>query len=174
MHTVDEIREEFFRIDRILLIDTSKIEIEFSTRSVKRHGSCKCVRRADGTWQPVKVMIAEFLREEESGLFWDTVRHEYAHAAATLITGKSSGHDAVWKAICKRIGCTGKVYAENTAASRKRSQDAAKYSVTCMKCGAVSLYMRKGEIIKRIESGKKTGIICTKCGGKNFKLTVLR
>jgi len=171
MHTAQEIKTEFLRLDKLLGIDTSNIEIVFSKRTVKRHGSCQCVRRESGTWHPVKVMIADFLREGDDTAFWDTVRHEYAHAAATLLTGRNCGHNAVWKGICAKIGCSGTVRAESTAASRQRARDAAKYVVTCMGCGEMSLYMRKTELIKRLEKGKASGVICTVCGGRKFKLT---
>ncbi|MBQ8830472.1 MAG: SprT-like domain-containing protein [Oscillospiraceae bacterium] len=171
MHTVKEIKEEFLRLDKLLGINTSNIEIVFSKRTVKRHGSCKCVRMSDGAWRPEKVMIADFLRTGDDFAFWDTVRHEYAHAAATLITGKNCGHNAIWKSICKKIGCSGNVRAESTTASRQRARDAAKYAVTCLGCGEVSLYMRKTELIKRLEKGGPSGVICTVCGGKKFKLT---
>ncbi len=99
MHTVNEIKAEFLRLDKLLGINTSDIEIVFSKRTVKRHGSCQCVRNTDGKWRPVKVMIADFLRSDDAA-FWETVRHEYAHAAATIVTGKNCGHNAVWKNIC--------------------------------------------------------------------------
>ena len=171
MHTIQEIKKEFSRLDKLLGTDTSNIEIVFSKRTVKRHGSCQCIRGSDGVWRPAKVMIADFLRNGDDGEFWDTVRHEYAHAAATLITGKNCGHNAVWKSICKKIGCSGNVRAENTAASRQRAHDAAKYVITCMGCGEQSFYMRKTELIKRLEKGGASGVICTVCGGKKFKLT---
>ena len=170
MPTVQDIKTEFLELDKLLGINTSNIEIVFSKRTVKRHGSCQCVRGADGKWRPVKIMIAEFLLTDYDA-FWDTVRHEYAHAAAALLTGKNCGHNAVWKGICCKIGCSGNVRAESTAASRQRARDAAKYAVTCLGCGEVSLYMRKTELIKRLERGGPSGVICTVCGGKKFKLT---
>ena len=172
MPTVQDIKTEFLRLDKLLGINTSDIEIVFSKRTVKRHGSCQCVRGADGKWRPVKIMIADFLRSGDERTFWDTVRHEYAHAAATILTGKNCGHNAVWKGICLKIGCSGKTYAESTAASRQRARDAAKYAVTCLGCGEVSLYMRKTELIKRLERGGPSGVICTVCGGKKFKLSL--
>lgn len=174
MHTTEEIRAEFQRLDKLLFIDTSKVEIVFSKRTVKRHGSCQCKRTSSGTYFPVKIMIADFLRYGDDSIFWDTVRHEYAHAAAAILTGKNCGHNSVWKAICRKVGCTGRVYAESTAASRKRAQDAAKYAVTCLGCGEVSLYMRKGDIVKRLEEGKGAGVMCTICKGKKFSLKILR
>ena len=170
MPTVQDIKTEFLKLDKLLGINTSNVEIVFSKRTVKRHGSCQCVRGADGKWRPVKIMIAEFLLTDYDA-FWDTVRHEYAHAAAALLTGKNYGHNAVWKGICCKIGCSGNVRAESTAASRQRARDAAKYAVTCLGCGEVSLYMRKTELIKRLERGGPSGVICTVCGGKKFKLT---
>lgn len=174
MRTVSEIRSMFEKLDGLLCIDTSNVEIVFSKRAVKRHGSCKFCRGANGTWIPEKIMIADFLRQGDEMLLRDTVLHEYAHAAAAILTGENCGHNRVWKAVCKKIGCSGRVYAENTAASRQRVQDAAKYAVTCVECGTESLYMRKGDVVKRLEKGRNPGVICTVCKGRKFKLTVLR
>ena len=171
MHSIEEIRAEFLRLDKLLGIDTSDVEIAFSKSAVHRHGSCKFVRGIDGKPKPSKVTIAEFLRNEEDGDFWDTVRHEYAHAAAAILTGNSCGHNVIWKRICKKVGCSGKVRAENTTASRQRAHDAAKYVITCLGCGQQSFYMRKTELIKRLEKGGPSGVICTICKGKKFSLT---
>lgn len=36
--------------------------------------------------------------------FWDTIRHEYAHALVTLRDGKLHRHDGVWKSACCEVG----------------------------------------------------------------------
>jgi len=41
-------------------------------------------------------------------------------------------------------------------------------------CGEVSLYMRKTEVIKRLEAGQIPGVMCTVCKGRKFSLKVLR
>lgn len=173
MHTVEEIKAEYRRLDRILNIDTSKIEIAFSNRSAKRHGSCKLERQSDGVWAPVKILIAGFLRDDDEK-FWDTVRHEYAHAATAVITGEKHGHDALWKAVCKKVGCSGKVYAENTGVSATAALSKAKYKLVCSDCGAESLYIRETKLIRTLKAGRKNNVVCCRCKGSNIRLFELR
>ena len=102
MYTADDIRAEFERLDKLFFIDTSKVEIAFSKRAVNRLGCCQCKKTVNGTWFPVKIIIADFLRNGDPSAFWDTVRHEYAHAAAAILTGKNCGHNSIWKNICRK------------------------------------------------------------------------
>ena len=171
MYTADDIRAEFERLDKLFFIDTSKVEIAFSKRAVNRLGCCQCKKTVNGTWFPVKIIIADFLRNGDPSAFWDTVRHEYAHAAAAILTGKNCGHNSIWKNICRKIGCSDRARAKSTEESRQREWDAAKYVVTCLGCGEESLYIRKTELIKRLEAGGPSGVICTVCKSKKFKLT---
>lgn len=103
MHTVEEIIREYKKLDQIVGVDTSELEIAFSSRAVYQYGCCKYQQKKRKV-VPYKILIASFLREEEEA-FWNTVRHEYAHAAAALLTGKNQGHNSVWKAVCQKIGC---------------------------------------------------------------------
>ena len=105
MHSVEEIRAEYDRLDRMLGVDTSGAEIVLSTRSVKRLGSCR-YPTPDG--KPMRIMISTAILNDDAQ-FWDTVRHEYAHAAVFLLRpGERHVHDAVWRDVCRRIGCTPK------------------------------------------------------------------
>ena len=92
MHTVEEIRREYKRLDQMIGVDTSHLEIVFSPRAVYQYGCCK-YQQKNRKIAPYKILIASFLLEEESA-FWNTVRHEYAHAAAALLTGKNQGQFA--------------------------------------------------------------------------------
>ena len=105
MHTIQEIRTEYDRLDRLLGVDTSEVEIVISPRSVKRLGSF----RAPGEnvpplfAKPLQISISVAALKDD-GLFWDTIRHEYAHAVVHLThPGERHGHDEAWKAVCRRI-----------------------------------------------------------------------
>lgn len=171
MHSIDEITEEYRRLDRLLKTDTSDVQVAFSKRSVRRYGSCKCERMPDGRWRPVKILIADFLRDEDEA-FWDTVRHEYAHAAAALMTGERHGHDGVWKKLCAEVGCSGNIYAAGTKAAENAAAVHAKYKIVCAKCGSESVYMRETKLIKLLKKGRG-GAVCRVCGGKSFRLYCL-
>lgn len=83
---------------------------------------------------------ADFLRADDDAML-DTARHEYAHVAAALLTGRRHGHDAVWKDICVRIGCKPERLAGTTAAQEAKNAGCG-YLVRCKTCGAESRYLR--------------------------------
>ena len=111
MDGLEAVRAEYDRLDRILGIDTSGILLSCSARMVRQYGvCCFCGDR------PAKIRLAAFLLDEPEQLH-KTALHEYAHAAAALLTGRRHGHDAVWKAICLRIGCAPERLSEPCACS---------------------------------------------------------
>mgnify|MGYP000535087244 CR=1 FL=1 len=64
MHTVEEIRREYKRLDQMIGVDTSHLEIIFSPRAVYQYGCCK-YQRKNRKMTPYKILIASFLLEEE-------------------------------------------------------------------------------------------------------------
>ncbi|MGM9614909.1 MAG: SprT-like domain-containing protein [Oscillospiraceae bacterium] len=173
MHTIQEIRAEYDRLDRLLHVNTSGIEIVISSRSVKRLGSFRSpggnVPPSSAT--PLRISISAVVMEDDA-LFWDTIRHEYAHAVVYLThPGERHGHDEVWKAVCRRIGCTPK---STTAASDGQKEEwaaSAKYRVHCERCGADSYYHRAGKIVQTLLYGDRTRVRC-RCGSHELSLYV--
>lgn len=106
MFTLSDIRTEFDRLDAISGLCTKDIPIRISTRMSRTLGVCRS-RSTDGgkTAQIIDVAIADYLcrygTEEE---FYNTVRHEYAHAYNILTEGHHCGHDARWKEAAVRFG----------------------------------------------------------------------
>ena len=147
MWTLEQVRAEYRRLDRLLGIDTSGIPVRFSKRMTRQYGVCTFLKN-----RPQEIRLADFLRQEDA-VFWDTARHEYAHAAAALLTGKRHGHDGA-------------------AAEENRKRIAAArgvYVVTCLGCGAESRYLRRGKVVQALEE-KRGQIRCRRCGGKKFRL----
>ncbi len=170
MHTVEEIRREYDRLDGLCGVDTSGVEIVISTRSVKRLGSFRYPAPGRNT-KPRVTISAAILENEEQ--FWDTVRHEYAHAAVWLShPGERHGHDEVWKAVCRKIGCTPKSMAPPSEELERTRRERAKYLVRCRSCGAETYYLRSGKIIKLMERGYRKRIRCGSCGGSDLALYV--
>ena len=134
MWTLEQVRAEYHRLDRLLGIDTSGIPVRFSKRMTRQYGVCTFLKN-----RPQEIRLADFLRQEDQ-VFWDTARHEYAHAAVALLTGKRHGHDEVWRAVCRRIGCPeDRLALQCAAAEENRKRIAAArgvYVVTCLGCGA--------------------------------------
>lgn len=169
MQTLAEIETEYRRLDRLLGIDTSSIPVSFSRRMVRRYGSCSF--QGD---RPTAIRLASFLQEDAQALR-DTALHEYAHAAVALLTGRRHGHDAAWRSVCRRIGCSEQRLAEPCAAAEEhRSEIAAQrgvYVVTCLGCGASTQYVRRGPVVQALERGGWfCRCRCRACGSSRFRL----
>lgn len=172
MDALETVRAEYDRLDRILGIDTSGILLSCSARMVRQYGvCCFCGDR------PAKIRLAAFLLDEPEQLR-KTALHEYAHAAAALLTGRRHGHDAVWKAVCLRIGCAPERLSEPCAAARRRAEEYEKgragtpvWLVVCRGCGAVSRYRRRGKVVQLLQQHPTTSAcVCRQCGGRSFAL----
>ena len=93
MHSLEEVRAEYDRLDRLCGVDTSGIELKISKRAVKQLGSFRSPRR--GGIDGLRITLSYLILEDDEQ-FWDTVRHEYAHAAVYLLhPGERHGHDRV-------------------------------------------------------------------------------
>ena len=114
----------------------------------RQYGVCTFVKN-----RPQEIRLADFLRREDQ-VFWDTARHEYAHAAAAILTGKRHGHDEAWKAVCRRIGCPPERLAPSCeAAAENRRRIEAVRGVRCeyavgqlMKLGMIRELGRKNVV----------------------------
>lgn len=170
MHSVEEIRAEYDRLDRLCGVDTSAIEIALSRRGARRLGSFRFPSK--GSAAPLRITINGNLLTEEAR-FWDTVRHEYAHAVVYLRhPGQRHGHDAVWRAACREVGCSPNRLAQQTAEGLAALEGQAKYRVHCHICGRDSYYLRAGKVVKLLLRGKGRQLHCTFCGGSSFALYV--
>lgn len=168
MHSIQDIRAEYDRLDRLLGVDTSGVEIVISRRSVKRLGSCRYP--APGKAQPIRITISALILDDDEQ-FWDTIRHEYAHAVV-LITrpGERHGHDAVWKEVCRRIGCQPKSLAPASEDMERSRRERARYLVRCNACGAETYYLRAGKIVSLMERGYRRRLRCARCGSDDLAL----
>ena len=70
MWTLEQVRAEYRRLDRLLGIDTSGIPVRFSKRMTRQYGVCTFLKN-----RPQEIRLADFLRQEDA-VFWDTARHE--------------------------------------------------------------------------------------------------
>ncbi len=172
-YTVDDIRREYSRLDALTGANVAALPIKISKRGVKRYGSCRWQMR-NGTVYPVSITISDFILDCEEG-FWDTIRHEYAHALVALRTGRKHGHDGVWKAACKEIGCEPSrlVHQEDAHAfSVERRAQRERYEVYCRCCLRRWRYMRKTKDIKAIEAGRPC--YCKPCGSSDLGIHYLK
>ena len=99
-HTLDDVRREYDRLDALCGVDTTQVALRISKRATKRLGSCKYVGNAVES-----VTISDFVLDAADEVFYDTIRHEYAHALVKLrFPRERHGHDARWKAACLEVG----------------------------------------------------------------------
>lgn len=168
MHTVQEIRAEYRRLDKIVGISTEKVELSVSKRAKKRLGCFQTPQLLKGI--PAKIIIAELVMESDE-LFMETIRHEYAHAAVYYLDPlKNHGHDKTWKKMCKLVGCSGKATIKLEGDTKQQMKTEAKYIVRCKGCGNETSYLRRGKVVDTIMSGRGRTLRCAKCGGSGFEL----
>lgn len=166
MHTIDEIRAEYDRLDALCGVDSRGIELVISRRMTQRLGA---FRYPGGGRGPQIAISALLLTEDEA--FWDTVRHEYAHALLWLRHPRERhGHDELWKAACREVGCEAKSRAPMSETQRARRAERAKYILRCELCGQETSYLRAGKIVTLVKSGRGDRIRCRRCGGQRFSL----
>ena len=164
MFTVKDIREEYDRLDKFTNVDTSNIMIEISTTSLKRLGCCHFFNN-----QPSRITIADFVLKDKK-LFYDVIRHEYAHAVVKLrYPNEKHGHDYVWKRVCIEVGCKPSCkYSVESDTLNNIINEKAKYVVTCETCGKLFPYQRKPKIIEAIKNNDTGRYSCPKCRNSKF------
>ncbi len=168
MHTLDEVRAEYDRLDRLVGIDTGSIELRISTRAVRQLGSFRCPSVPGKA--PLRITLSKLILDDDEQ-FWDTVRHEYAHAAVYLLyPGEKHGHDAVWRKMCRLVGCSGRRLAPERGDGAQLREDRTRYIVRCEGCGSESRYLRRGKVIDSLLLGRR--LRCRRCGGDRFALLV--
>ena len=166
MHTLAEVRSEYDRLDALCGVDTRHIRLEVSTRAQRRLGCYK-----EG--KPPVISISAFVLGDDKR-FWDTVRHEYAHALVAIRhPGERHAHDALWKAACREVGCAPKATVKPDPEERERRESRANYRVRCKGCAQETLYFRRGKVVELVERGRGSRLRCTKCGGNRFTLEYL-
>ena len=166
MFTVNDIKAEYARLDSKLNVDTSNIEIKISTQAINRLGSC---RSRNGI--PIRITITDFVLKDND-LFYDVIRHEYAHALTKLRYPKEKhGHDYIWQGVCREVGCNpSRVNEIESDVIGQVQENKKKYIVTCESCGSESKYYRKSNIVKYLENGQNGRYYCNRCNNKSFRL----
>lgn len=174
MFTKTDIYNEYKRLDKIhnqTIANT--IPLEITGRCVNRQGAYKVTWRGQNIVRE-RIVISDFMLEAPEADFMDTIRHEYAHAAATRQTLKNEGHGVLWQAWARKVGAKPEQYVTEIPEAQKARIQAKEamqkdYIVTCDSCGCEWTYHRKGKIVKLVESGSHS-ITCPYCHGKNFSV----
>ena len=162
--TIDDIRNEYRRLDLVTGVDTSEISVALSGRFRRKLGLCRFRRSALGRYIPVEIVIGKQVLGASPEVFYDTIRHEYAHAAVTLLDSRNHGHDAAWKKMCRCVCCrpSGTVKAGSLEGALPKSEP--RYIVRCERCGRENKYYRKGKVVDSLIKGRS--LYRCSCGGK--------
>ena len=174
-HTLREARNEYDRLDRLLGVDTSGIELAVSPHRGKRLGSFRSPnpRTSSRIAVPPRILLSAAVLENDE-LFWDTIRHEYAHAVVWLThPDERHGHDAIWKDVCRQIGCTPRATTAASEEQKREWMNTAKYRVHCESCGADTYYQRAGKVVSILMRGEKRRLRCP-CGSCDLSLYIRR
>jgi len=164
--TLEDVRREYDRLDALCGVDTSRIPLAVSTRAKKRLGSCKYV---GGT--VAGVTISDFVLGAPEDVFYDTIRHEYAHALVKLRAPREKhGHDAVWKAACIEVGCAPARCCDASALPDlpPRREAPYRYRLRCLVCGAHWDYKRMTKALCLVARGGSRYCTCPRCRGHRF------
>lgn len=173
MHSIEDIRAEYARLDKLCGINSSGIEIKISHRAFTTFGLCKFVKKRR-KYVPTKIQITDFVLNYEDE-FWEIIRHEYAHLLVMMRDGVNHGHDAVWKRACLEVGCTPSRLIDSEAldqcaAERRRGSarepSLFRFEVTCPACGHKWQYKTECKIVR---AAKKHNCYCP-CGCKDLTL----
>lgn len=117
--------------------DDYNITVSVSGRMKKTLGWCE-VQIKNGVHRPSEIRISNYLLENSTlPVIKDVIYHEAAHALVTIETGENHGHDAVFKAMCARIGTTndGTV---TQAFEVTEPEKYYKYTTYCANCGKMT------------------------------------
>ena len=169
--TVEDIRREYDRLDALCRVDTGALSLRVSTRAVKRLGSCKYIgSRVEG------ITISDFVMDAPDDVFYDTIRHEYAHALVKLrFPREKHGHDAVWKAACREVGCAPERCCDPSVLppAPNRRAEPYRYRLRCLVCGAVWNYKRRTKVLSLVVRGGSRRCTCPYCKGHRFTVESL-
>ena len=170
MHTLKEVRREYDRLDALIGVDTSAIELKISKRAVRQLGSFRCPARPGAG--PLRITLSALILDDDEG-FWDTIRHEYAHAAVYLLhPNEKHGHDRLWRDMCRRVGCTPKRLAPEDGRAAELRKEKIKYIIRCQSCGRECGYIRRGKSVDMMMSWRRRFLRCSACGSGKLILLV--
>ncbi len=139
--------------------------VKINGRLTKTLGRVIAEPAAFDSYKPQVIEFSrQFLETSTDESVRQVIMHEFAHWAVLVETGEAHGHDAIFKAMCRRIGC--QADRPQTKVERTVSDDKLfKYIVRCEDCGNEVHYSRAGKVVKHPD-----WYGCGRCGGENLKV----
>ncbi len=162
---IEDIRKEYDRLDALCGVDTRKVAIRISNRMTRKLGFFSV---SGGPFFPKKEIVISSRCMDDEDLFYEVIRHEYAHAAVYLKRPlERHVHDAMWKDMCRKVGCRPRATIKTDGAYKAKERPY-KYEIVCRKCGASGKYKTMSKVVKAA-MGKTFGTVsCRRCGSHRF------
>ena len=163
--TTQEIYNECVKIFSSVDLEFNNIEIKINGRLTKTLGRC-CYEVQGSKLTPIRLEFSRLVIEKgDSKLIEDVIKHECAHAIATIETGEKQSHNMYFKSVCARIGTTNDT-PSTVAKYNAGDAEIYKYIINCEKCKkVVGKYHRAGNVVKMTPYYR-----CSNCGG-SLKVT---
>ena len=110
MYTLEDVREEYDRLDALLGIDTKNVELKIS-KGFRTAGLFQVKRDKKTKELKLIIRINKVVFDCRENSFLEIIRHEYAHAVNYIINkDNSDAHGPKWKALCKKVGCSREIH----------------------------------------------------------------
>lgn len=133
-------------------------DVDFPITANKRFKTCNGRVTEDwvcGRLRPIKMEFSAIMLETATReSIYQVILHECAHALVALITNEVHHHDAAFKKMCRKIGCTLDTATGELEYDTKEAEYAAhtatyKWEVRCACCDkVVARYQRAGKCVK--------------------------
>lgn len=158
MYNINAVREKCQQLSAAVG-DEFDIPVVLNKRLTRTLG--QVVQDQEGEkWYSTSLEISKtFLSVANEEDFKNVIEHEWVHYYLTKVTGKLHGHDAEFKKMCARIGCT---HDSKTLATELELPY--KYTIHCHSCGKdIGGFSRMCYTLKHLEEYQ-----CEKCGSKDL------
>ena len=167
MYTIKDIIREYERLDAKFNNNIANtVDISITGRCTSRRGCYKASKK-NGHICNEKIIISNFVMNEKADTFYNTIRHEYAHALTTRLYKEDHGHDSIWKSIALKCGASANATTPATPEQLAAHRDN-KYTVVCEQCGKQYGYQRVCRTLRIIRGEINSEVVCPVCGGKHF------
>lgn len=159
-YTIQEI-EKYMREVAASIGLTFDTPVKINGRLTKTLGRVVAEPVMFDSYRPEKIEFSkQFLETSTDESVRQVILHEFAHWAVLTKTGEVHHHDAMFKAMCREIGCV--MDGPHNKVERTVSDDKLyKYVVKCKDCGNEVHYNRAGKVVQHPD-----WYGCGKCGGE--------
>ena len=170
-HSIEDIRKEYDRLDRITGTNTKNVSIRISGRMTKKLGMFTV--SGGPLFSRLEIAVSKKCMDSDE-LFYEVIRHEYAHAAVHIRRPlERHVHDSVWKSVCSEVGCRPHATIQLKAPYSVKIRPL-RYRVVCRKCGASSDYKILSKVVKAASGLSSGTVVCRRCGGHSFDVHGLK